>query len=143
MTYNLEFKASALREWQKLDSSIREQFKKKLKERLETPRVESCKLAGMPDCYKIKLRMVLISSTALGFLSLVIVLPIPAHRAANSSGKGRTPLMYDPGPRSRVLPSDLPYSSVHSPPLILHQLRGRSTRALGWRQRPRLGASQI
>jgi mRNA interferase RelE/StbE len=56
MTYDLEFKESALKEWQKLDGSIREQFKKKLKERLEDPRLESCKLSGMPDCYKIKLK---------------------------------------------------------------------------------------
>jgi mRNA interferase RelE/StbE len=58
MIYDLEFKESALKEWQKLDGSIREQFKKKLKERLETPRLESCKLSGMPDCYKIKLKSV-------------------------------------------------------------------------------------
>jgi mRNA interferase RelE/StbE len=54
MTYNLEFKESALKEWRKLDSSIREQFKKKLAERIENPRIESSKLSGMPDCYKIK-----------------------------------------------------------------------------------------
>jgi mRNA interferase RelE/StbE len=53
MTYNLEFKESALKEWQKLDGSIREQFKKKFKERLVAPCIESCKLSGMPDCYKI------------------------------------------------------------------------------------------
>jgi mRNA interferase RelE/StbE len=29
MTYKLEFKVSALKEWQKLDRPIREQFKKK------------------------------------------------------------------------------------------------------------------
>jgi mRNA interferase RelE/StbE len=56
MTYNLEFKESALKEWRKLDSSIREQFKKKLAERIENPRIESSKLSGMPDCYKIKLK---------------------------------------------------------------------------------------
>jgi len=56
MTYNIEFKESAFKEWQKLDGSIREQFKKKIKERVEEPRLESCKLSGMPDCYKIKLR---------------------------------------------------------------------------------------
>ena len=33
MTYNLDFKPQALKEWMKLDSSIREQFKKKLNER--------------------------------------------------------------------------------------------------------------
>jgi len=56
MSYRLEFKESALKEWHKLDSSIQEQFKKRLAERLEIPRVESARLSGMPDCYKIKLR---------------------------------------------------------------------------------------
>lgn len=56
MTYELEFKESALKEWRKLDGSIREQFKKKLAERLTNPRVDSAKLSGMPDCYKIKLK---------------------------------------------------------------------------------------
>lgn len=56
MTYRLLFKAEAKKEWDKLDSTIREQFKKKLGERIETPRVESARLSGMRDCYKIKLR---------------------------------------------------------------------------------------
>ncbi len=56
MTYSLEFKESALKEWRKLDSTIREQFKRKLAERIENPRIESSKLSGMPDCYKIKLK---------------------------------------------------------------------------------------
>ena len=56
MIFNLEFKESALREWKKLDGAIRGQFKKKLAERLERPRVESARLSGMPDCYKIKLK---------------------------------------------------------------------------------------
>jgi mRNA interferase RelE/StbE len=56
MTYNLEFKESALKEWRKLDNSIREQFKKKLAERVENPRLDSAKLSGMPNCYKIKLK---------------------------------------------------------------------------------------
>lgn len=56
MSYDLEFKASALKEWRKLDSSIREQFKKRLAERLETPRVVTARLSGLPDCYTIKLR---------------------------------------------------------------------------------------
>jgi mRNA interferase RelE/StbE len=58
MTYSLEFKESALKEWRKLDGAIREQFKKKLAERLENPCIESSKLSGMPDCYKIKLKSV-------------------------------------------------------------------------------------
>jgi len=56
MSYSLEFKESALKEWKKLDSTIREQFKKKLAERLVRPRVESARLSGMTDCYKIKLK---------------------------------------------------------------------------------------
>jgi mRNA interferase RelE/StbE len=56
MSYSLEFKVSALKEWKKLDGGIREQFKKKLADRLEHPRVESARLSGMPDCYKIKLQ---------------------------------------------------------------------------------------
>lgn len=58
MTYRLEFKTSAQKEWQKLDSQIREQFKKKLIERLAQPRIESARFAAMPGCYKIKLRAV-------------------------------------------------------------------------------------
>jgi mRNA interferase RelE/StbE len=54
--YRLEFKASALKEWHKLDRPVREQFKKKLQERLSQPRVEAAHLAALPDCYKIKLR---------------------------------------------------------------------------------------
>jgi mRNA interferase RelE/StbE len=56
MSYSLEFKESALKEWHKLDGGIREQFKKKLAERLERPRVEAARLSGMTDCYKIKLK---------------------------------------------------------------------------------------
>jgi len=56
MSYSLEFKESALKEWQKLDGTIREHFKKRLAERLERPRVVSARLSGMTDCYKIKLK---------------------------------------------------------------------------------------
>ena len=55
-TYNLEFDDRALKEFQKLDNSIREQFKKKLAERLINPRVQGDKLRQLDDCYKIKLR---------------------------------------------------------------------------------------
>lgn len=58
MSYELEFLVDALTEWQKLDGSIKEQFKKKLKERLEAPRVPASKLSGHPDRYKIKLRSI-------------------------------------------------------------------------------------
>lgn len=56
MTYELRFHELALKEWRKLDATLREQFKKKLAERLMEPRVPSAALAGMPDCYKIKLK---------------------------------------------------------------------------------------
>jgi mRNA interferase RelE/StbE len=56
MIYRLLFKTEAKKEWDKLDSAIRVQFKKKLAERLEAPRVESARLSGLRDCYKIKLR---------------------------------------------------------------------------------------
>jgi len=56
MTYRLRFHELALTEWNKLDGSIKSQFKKKLAERLEQPRVKSSALSGMKDCYKIKLR---------------------------------------------------------------------------------------
>jgi len=56
MTYNLEFKPQALKEWKKLGSTIKEQFKKKLEKRLENPKVEKDKLSGYENIYKIKLR---------------------------------------------------------------------------------------
>jgi mRNA interferase RelE/StbE len=58
MTYELGFLEPALKEWRKLDGPTREQFKKKLRERLEHPRLPSAKLAGHPDRYKIKLRQI-------------------------------------------------------------------------------------
>ena len=56
MTYELEFKKSALKEWNKLGQPIKDQFKKKLKERLENPHVTSAALTGAANLYKIKLR---------------------------------------------------------------------------------------
>jgi mRNA interferase RelE/StbE len=58
MTYELGFLDEALVEWHKLDGSIREQFKKKLAERLAAPRIPSAKLSGHPDRYKIKMRSI-------------------------------------------------------------------------------------
>ena len=55
-TYRLIFLADAKREWDKLEAKVRDQFARKLKERLETPRIPSARLSDMPDCYKIKLR---------------------------------------------------------------------------------------
>ena len=56
MTYELHFHPLALKEWKKLSKELQEQFKKKLKPRLENPHVISAKLTGqLKDCYKIKL----------------------------------------------------------------------------------------
>jgi mRNA interferase RelE/StbE len=56
MTYKLNFKKSAYKEWNKLGATLREQFKKKLLERLENPHVPASKLSGTDNLYKIKLR---------------------------------------------------------------------------------------
>ncbi len=55
MAYQLRFHVLALEEWQKLPLDAREQFKKKLSERLNNPHIPSAKLHGMKYCYKIKL----------------------------------------------------------------------------------------
>lgn len=47
-----------MKEWRRLAPPIREQFKKKLSERLEHPQVPKARLHNLPDCYKIKLRSV-------------------------------------------------------------------------------------
>ncbi|KJF84509.1 type II toxin-antitoxin system RelE/ParE family toxin [Photobacterium phosphoreum] len=56
MTYKLDFKKSAYKEWNKLGTTLREQFKKKLLERLDNPHVPASKLSGADNLYKIKLR---------------------------------------------------------------------------------------
>jgi mRNA interferase RelE/StbE len=56
MRYDLAFLPSALKEWEKLGANVRTQFKKKIAERLEQPRIDADKLSGLADCYKIKLR---------------------------------------------------------------------------------------
>lgn len=56
MTYELAFKVSALKEWKKLAPTVRQQFKKKLAERLENPHVPAAALSGATNIYKIKLR---------------------------------------------------------------------------------------
>ena len=58
MSYELGFLDDALSEWRKLDGTVRAQFKKKLAERLEAPRVPTAKLSGHQDRYKIKLRSI-------------------------------------------------------------------------------------
>ena len=56
MIYELLFHEKALKEWRKLDSNTQEQFKKKLKERLDNPHIASAKLTKSQKRYKIKLR---------------------------------------------------------------------------------------
>jgi len=56
MTFELKFDPDALDEWRKLDSTVREQLKKKLAERLVEPRVPAARLSGQRDRYKIKLK---------------------------------------------------------------------------------------
>ncbi len=56
MSYSLEFKPSAFKEWNKLDNTVKTAFKKKLAEVLQHPKIEANRLIGLPNCYKIKLR---------------------------------------------------------------------------------------
>lgn len=56
MNYELAFDPRALKEWQKLGVTVREQFKKKLEDVLKRPRNPSAKLRDLLDSYKIKLR---------------------------------------------------------------------------------------
>ena len=56
-TYSLEFHELALKEWKKLDGSIKVQFQNALSKRLKTPHVPSARLRGdLQNTYKIKLR---------------------------------------------------------------------------------------
>ena len=56
MSYKLKFHPQALKEWKKLGHTLREQFKKKLGERLENSEVAASRLIGFENHYKIKLR---------------------------------------------------------------------------------------
>ncbi len=56
MIYELAFLDDALKEWRKLDSVTREQFKSKLAERLQNPKIASARLHGSKERYKIKLK---------------------------------------------------------------------------------------
>jgi mRNA interferase RelE/StbE len=59
MTYELNFTPSAKKEWDKLDNSVKQMFKKALAKRLINPIVPVSKLRDLPiDCYKIKLRTI-------------------------------------------------------------------------------------
>ena len=56
MSYKLRFHEQAWKEWQRLDTTIREPLRRKLLERLQQPRIAQAALHGTPNCYKIKLQ---------------------------------------------------------------------------------------
>lgn len=56
MTYELAFDPRAWREWQKLGETIKKQFKNKLQQVVQNPRIASASLSDLPDCYKPSLR---------------------------------------------------------------------------------------
>ncbi|MCW7761267.1 addiction module toxin RelE [Photorhabdus luminescens] len=57
MIFNIDFDERALKEWCKLDQTIRDQFKKKLRKLQNNPYIESARLHGdLAGCFKIKLR---------------------------------------------------------------------------------------
>ena len=56
MRYELAFKPKALKEWSKVDLTIKNQFKKKFKERLSDPKIPKDRLKGYANICKIKLR---------------------------------------------------------------------------------------
>ncbi len=54
----LLFKEDAKKEWNNLGGSVRSLFAQKLKKCIEQPCIESMRLNGMKDYYKIKLRRI-------------------------------------------------------------------------------------
>lgn len=54
--YELRFGKHALRQWQRLDNGIRRQFAKKLEKIVVNPHVQSARLHGYRNSYKVKLR---------------------------------------------------------------------------------------
>ena len=56
MPYKLKFLPTALKEWKKLDGSIRNQLKKKLESVLDSPEISANRLRNFEHHYKIKLR---------------------------------------------------------------------------------------
>ena len=58
MSYKLKFLPSALKEWRKLAPEIKEQFKRLLERRLENPHVNTARITGYKNHYKIKLRSI-------------------------------------------------------------------------------------
>ena len=76
MSYKLAFREEALKEWKKLGSTVREQFKKKLIQRLNNPKVEAARIHGTKERYKIKLRQAgyrLIYEVDDGIIQVIVV----------------------------------------------------------------------
>lgn len=56
MSYELRFRVEAKKEWDRLGATVRDQFKRKLIERLKNPHVPASRLHGSANRYKIKPR---------------------------------------------------------------------------------------
>jgi mRNA interferase RelE/StbE len=56
MTYKLKFHPDALKEWEGLPSVVKGFFKKKIKERLESPHNPKARLSRAQNIYKIKIK---------------------------------------------------------------------------------------
>ena len=56
MPYKLSFSEKAIKEWKKLDSSVKKDLQKKISHRINNPCISSSKLSGFNDLYKIKFR---------------------------------------------------------------------------------------
>ena len=56
MIYKIKFTPISNKEWKKIDSTIRVQFKKKLEKTIYAPRIPKNRLSGYSNIYKIKLR---------------------------------------------------------------------------------------
>lgn len=117
MSFELAFDPEALREWNRLDASLREQFKKKLAERLIEPRVSAHRLRGSAERCKIKLRAAgyrLVCEVREQRL-LVLVLAVGRRDRCRLS-PGRSPLnqLHQPSTKPPPLPA------VHRPELHGH-----------------------
>lgn len=56
MSYTVKFREDAVKEWNRLDRAVQQQFAQKLKKLSENPHISSARLHNLNNCYKIKLR---------------------------------------------------------------------------------------